>query len=433
MTVIYPTGGFIASWSPADALPGALQPEERTLLRELAQRVKEIALRPEQAEKRKLWYDLIRLQPRRPMFLAFPEDSWPEFLGDDALVIRDPFWKQWEWVLRHYLYRDAHIHDDLVIPPCLWLEKAVRYSNWGKELEYETSSESGKTAYTWKPLVQEFNDLAQCKPMAAEVDVAATARQREALEEAVGDILPIRMALHPPQTLLFDNAIYFRGIEQLMLDMCMNPGFVHELMSFLADAFLGMAEYFEREGHLELNNEGHYVDSGGIAFTEELPGPGFDAQHVRLSDLWGHGLAQSASEVGPEMHEEFILEYELRLLRRYGMNSYGCCEPLTHKFEMCKRRIPNLCRMSVSPWCSLDKAVEELGDQYILSRKVHPTDVVQDFDPEHVRRKMRKEFEITRGCVAEFILKDTMSYNGHPEYLEAWTRVMREEIERMYG
>ena len=44
--------------------------------------------------------------------------------------------------------------------------------------------------------------------------------------------------------------------------------------------------------------------------------------------MWGCSNAQIFSEVSPKMHWEFALEHDLRWLRRWGLNYYGCCEPL---------------------------------------------------------------------------------------------------------
>jgi len=37
------------------------------------------------------------------------------------------------------------------------------------------------------------------------------------------------------------------------------------------------------------------------------------------------------------MHNEFALKYEIPILSRFGLNSYGCCEPLHDKIKYLKQ------------------------------------------------------------------------------------------------
>ena len=76
--------------------------------------------------------------------------------------------------------------------------------------------------------------------------------------------------------------------------------------------------------------------------------------------MWGCSNAQIFSEVSPKMHWEFALEHDLRWLDRWGLNYYGCCEPLDGKVDLL-RRIPNLRKVSVTPWCKTERAVETIG------------------------------------------------------------------------
>ena len=204
-------------------------------------------------------------------------------------------------------------------------------------------------------------------------------------------------------------------------------------MDFLARGSLGITNYLAGEGHLTLNNAGHYVDSGGIAYSDELPATDFDGKRVRLCDLWGFGAAQSASEIGPQMHEEFILQYDLYLLRHCGLNSYGCCEPYTHKFDILERNIPGLRRVSVSPWCDIVGAAEALQDKCIYSWKPNPAMLTGRFDPDRIRAYIRETLEVARDCVVEIILKDTFTIEHEPSRLLTWTQIAREEIERVAG
>jgi hypothetical protein len=131
------------------------------------------------------------------------------------------------------------------------------------------------------------------------------------------------------------------------------------------------------------------------------------------------------------MFETFVLVYQLPLLERFGLNCYGCCEPLDIRWHLVKQ-IPRLRRVSVSPWCSLEKMAENLQDRYIFSMKPNPSLVVVDaFDEERIRAGLREAFRITRGCRVEAILKDCHTIQNDPTRLTRWVRIAREEAEAL--
>ena len=213
-----------------------------------------------------------------------------------------------------------------------------------------------------------------------------------------------------------------------MLDMYDRPQWVHQLMDFLAEGVWRQIKSLEDAGDLTLNNGHHYNDSGGIGYSDELPAPDFDGKHVRLKDLWGFGVAQEAVGIGPAQHEEFLLNYQLRMLNHYGLNAYGCCEPYHTKYKMLEK-VPRLRRVSVSPWSDLAVSAEACRDRWILSWKPNPAMVVGRFDQDWIRQTIRGMLEVTRGCVVEMVHKDTFTVNDDRSRLETWARIAREEIE----
>ncbi|MFH1742713.1 MAG: hypothetical protein ABIH23_27215 [bacterium] len=221
-----------------------------------------------------------------------------------------------------------------------------------------------------------------------------------------------------------------RGLDQLMLDMCDRPEWVHEAMAFFSEGLHRLLKQIEALNLLELTNRDQYTGSGGLAYTDELPAPGFDGVHVRLKDTWGFAEAQEISEVSPRMHEEFCLQYQIPLLEQFGLNCYNCCEDITHKFATIKK-VPRLRRVSVSPFTDRRVAAEELGDRYVYSWKPHPGMVAADYDPEYIRKVTRETLEIARGCIVEMIMKDTHTVNHEPQRLTVWTDICREEVERV--
>ena len=434
-TVLHPTAGFIADVSgEADdgggPSPGPLSPDERALLRSLAERVRDISAEPRQAQLRKAWISHGDLRSGRPMLLVFPEDSWIEIIGDRDLELRDPFWRQWEWLLKMICWRREHLEDDFVVEPELPTALVTRRGGWGVEVHYTRGGEKG--SYVWDAPLKEPGDLTRVTWPALEPDMAATALVASALNDVFNGILPVRLMCRVPGVNLIGEATMLRGLEQCMVDMYDNPGFLHELMAFLARGMAADLDLLESRGLLTLNNANQYTDSGGIGYTSDLPlrvsaagGP------VRLTDLWGHGVAQELSGVSPAQHEEFVLEHQLPILARFGLVAYGCCEPYTHKFDMLKRRVPRLRRVSVSPWCDIPAAAAALEDKYIFSWKPAPAMLADVFHPGEVRRYIRAALEAARGCIIEVVLKDTFTIRRDPRRVEEWTRIAREEIERV--
>jgi hypothetical protein len=122
------------------------------------------------------------------------------------------------------------------------------------------------------------------------------------------------------------------------------------------------------------------------------------------------------------------MAYEKRLLAPFGLNGYGCCEDLSLKLDDVFT-IPNIRRISISPFASVDRSAEKLGARYIFSWKPNPAHLVGRFDRQALRAYIGHTLKAARGCVLEMILKDTHTCENHPERFTEWTRIARELIE----
>jgi hypothetical protein len=216
--------------------------------------------------------------------------------------------------------------------------------------------------------------------------------------------------------------------QEALLDLVDKPELMHALMERFTSAMLHALDQQERLGVLALNNGSCRIGSGGYGHTRELPGPGFDPKHVRTQDQWGNGVAQIFSDVSPAMHEEFALQYERRWMSRFGLTYYGCCEPLHNKLDILAS-IPNLRKISMSPWADLRKAAEKVGRKMVLSIKPNPAFLAEDdWRPEAVRAELKRSLDMTSGCAVEVILKDVSTVRNQPQRLWEWAKIAREAV-----
>jgi hypothetical protein len=229
-------------------------------------------------------------------------------------------------------------------------------------------------------------------------------------------------------------AIDLIGLENLMLAMYDNPAGLHRLMAFLRDDHLAFCRWLEREGLLSLNNENDYIGSGSEGHSRDLPRPGTTpGQPVRMKDCWALLESQETVGVGPELFEEFIFPYQLALAEQFGKVYYGCCEPVHTRWQVLKK-LPNLARVSVSPWADQPFMAEACGRDVVFSRKPNPAQISTAlFDENAIRADLRQTLDAARGCRLEIIMKDVHTLHNEPGRLARWVQLAREESEKAGG
>lgn len=398
---------------------------DRELLRRLASHVADLAARPVENRKRSLWYRLNALKTARPLVFCSPENGWTEIITPDQIECTGSLARSWECALRMQIFWGESMKDDKVIEPEFALSYICSESDWGMH-ETKTQGRDGGS-YVWDAPLKSYDDLAKLHFPSIEVDRKATQELVDVADETLGDLLPVQLKGFWPILGITWTAVTLRGLEQFMTDMCLYPDETKRLMAFIRDENLARCDYLERKGLLALNNRGDYVGSGGFGYTRELPQADFDGSYVRTRDLWGFGESQESASVSPEQFEEFIFQYQVPVLDRFGLNCYGCCEPLDLRWHVVKKT-PRLRRVSVSPWANLEKMAECLTDQYVFSLKPNPAPLASaTLDEALVRGQLRKALEITRGCRVEIIMKDTHTIGRNPQNVIRWCQIAREE------
>jgi len=408
----------------------SISKREHRVLRRLAGQVAELAARPIEEEKRRLWYAHNSLQPTRPVIFCDPENGWNEIIRPTDLECDGVIGRWWEMRLRKEIFWGTQMGDDYTIMPYFDTPHVHTggLEDWGLK-ERMIGGEHGGS-YVWEAPIRSPEDVQHLHMPEVHIDWPATHHLAEMAHGIFGDLLTVRIRTNWWWTLgMTMKLAHLRGLQQIMLDMVDNPELIHTLMSILRDGTLRLLEYLEAEGLLSLNNDGSYVGSGGLGWCTELPQPDYDGR-VRMRDMWGFAESQETVGVSPAMFAEFVFPYQLPILERFGLNCYGCCEPLNKRWHIVQR-IPRLRRVSVSPWANVADMAEKLGDRYIFSWKPSPTDLAMPFDEERIRAKIREAFRLTRNCRVEAIMKDNHTLGGDPTRATNWCRVAREEAERI--
>jgi hypothetical protein len=405
--------------------------KDRKILRELAKRLAEVASLPVMAERRTTWKLHNSLGRVRPMILVFPEGAWRELTPEASLACETKGTRWIELALRQRLYTHDHFRDDAVIEKEWVVGKAVSHTGWGLQpREVPSSVETG--AWAFDPVIFGAADLKKLKHPKVLYDEKTTGEKFAEAHALFGDLLDVKLKGVPRiHFSLMQVYTRLRGLLQVLEDMCDNPAWLHEAMSFLEEGDRGLVRQYEEMNLLDLNNDGTYHASGGNGYTDELPKKGCDPAHVRPADMWGSAEAQEMAQVSPAMHREFIMEYEKRLLEPFGLTGYGCCEDLTRKLDDVFT-IPHLRRISIAPSADVERCAEKLRGNYIFSWKPQPSMLVGEFDDAKVRSYIRHTLDVTRGCVLEMILKDTHTCENHPERFTRWTEIARELVEGIY-
>jgi hypothetical protein len=396
--------------------------DEREMLRDLTKRYMDVCARDGQTELRDLWRRHNNLMPTRTLIhvRAF---AWHE-MPESECVCEDTSLRACESFLRRELFR-ASFDDDTIFEPWVTVRAKHKRSGWGLAPKRKRTEDPGGSFKEDYPL-RTLDDIERLVPPHHEIDEEETARAAETLRDAVGDILTVNVDRTPAWRMwsgdIATDLGHLRGIENFMVDMIMNPEWLHRLAGFMRNGILRAHEEAEAAGDWGLSSH----ENQSMPYSEELPDPAANARGVTRDKLWGYMAAQEFTLVSPEMHEEFLLRYQLPILERFGLVAYGCCEDLTRKIGLVKR-IPNLRRIAVAPVADAAKCAEQIGTDYVISYRPSPGDMVgYGFCHERAGSILRRDLEACRGCHVDITLKDVETVQGDRDRVRNWVALARE-------
>ena len=404
-------------------------------LRRLGGRKAEIAALSVHKEKAALWTKLNDKKRTRPL-LWINEIPWHEmnFNNELTCVCENEQAKEIETRLRMEIYQWEHMPCDMVVRSFVECPLVINDPVFGIDEDVDTvGTDPASTVVSrhFHPQIINPEDIGKIKLPTIKHDSAATEENFNCMQRIFEGIISVRkMGLNTMWFTPWDYLIRWWGVEQAMMDMVLRPDMVHAAVERMVDNYIHRINQYEKLGLLTLDNTNHRIGSGGYAYTSELPAESPDGTPAATKQLWGCSNAQIFSEISPEMHWEFAVKHDLRWLEKWGMNYYGCCEPLDKKMNVL-RKIPKLRKISMSPWINIDNAVKEVGTDYVFSYKFNPAFMAEtEWDTKRVEKELEMVLEKTKGCFVELILKDISTVRYQPQRLWDYSKIAARLVEK---
>ena len=402
---------------------------EITALRALARDYAEIAALPEQAERRCRWERFNTLAGERPMFLI-DQIPWNELNqeGELTCVVQDPFWQKVETWLREELYKWRRMRADMVIDPYIKIRRPVHNSGWGLEpkvTRLRLDDTNDTASQSMENLIQEPEDIEQIHTPVLTLDAAEEREVAETADWLFDGIIPWRFTGLVMHLGAWDTIAYWMGVENCYIELMDRPEMMHALMEKMTEGYLGQ---IEQANALRLfDTAEHYCHCSHTYRPDDE-----DLERGTSRDAWAFGLAQLFTSVSPAITAEFECAYMKRIFPHFKHIYYGCCDRLDDRMELVAA-LPNVRKISCSPWSEREAFAEKLPKSIIMSNKPTPALLAGDsFDEDAVRRDLRRTIAAARrnGKALEMILKDISTVRYQPQRLWRFSEIALEEAER---
>ncbi len=389
--------------------------KDKERLRGLACRYAEAACGEAMAQRREKWRVHNRLQ----------EKTFPFHIEDNGSYLRDltpPLeceagdCRGLEGRLLNALVAYETIDDDRIIPDrfvvdwhtplttvCDELQITRADNGHGSSLGYETN----------EPIKDIDADFGKLKKRVITLDREGTERQAALAAEIFAGLLPVEIGR--PSSLysngITNKAVHLMGMQELYLQMALNPDAVHRLFTFLAEDNLALGQWEEDQGLLTLNHDGNQgYCSGSSQYSDETAVPAGD--RVVSTDRYGYLESQESAGISAAMFDEFLMPHFLKLAGKFKLMKFGCCEAV-HDLMPVLQRLPGLRKVSVTPWCDLRKLAETCREDIIWSRKPVPLKLCGDtFSVDALREHLQETLDIGRDHFVEFVFRDTCLLSG---------------------
>jgi len=418
--------------------------QDTRVLKPIVEQVLELAGRPVEEWKKKLWADhqAMRDTPKIPVSVYYeliPDPHWTLMLGQDPIRAQSDLARRIELELKKRIWMANNVPDDHIVWPSITVPAVLtREVDWGIPFGMagtEANVDDPLEAKRIMPAFEKDIEPEKIRFSDMEVDIPSTRQRVEMVRELVQDRLVVAVQYpnlgHSP----FDLAVNMRGLEELLYDVIDVPEKVHGLMEVLTSGFERHHENRERNGFINCSPmAGDPYSQFGFRVHCAYLAEDFIGSTPRLCDEWAYVSAQTSSGLGPEMYARFVHPYNVRLARYFGNRTvyYHGCERLDEKLDILAT-LPNLRRLHVSPWSSIEAARNRFEGSVILEAHSHPGKVFFGFSPENMRAELEALVREAEGVPIDINLSDIHSVNGNPGLLGIWAEVAQEVVQKHAG
>ncbi|MBR4428728.1 MAG: hypothetical protein IKS78_05160 [Clostridia bacterium] len=320
--------------------------------------------------------------------------------------------------------------DDTPISPTYDLSRTVRFRLFGVQPKL-TRSATGK-GFHIEPVIDDLEaQLDELRGGSFEVDEEDTDLRIRQAADIFGDILPPRLVMPSLTGAITNPLVHLMGMENYYVSMYDCPDALHEVMDMATSLYEKYYDYLEAHGLLLPTHAISPVAQESFAFNSELPSD----RAVRTTDVWGFLESQETTAVAPKTFGEFVFPYQDRLVRRFGLLSYGCCERVDAIWPDYLSKWKNLRKLSVSPFNNEALVGEYLRSSNVVYYSKPRAEYVTEpgpMDEDALRRYFKGVFESASGCLLEVAQREVGTIFGDFERGRRYVELTRECIDEYW-
>lgn len=409
--------------------------QDRAILREAAKKQLEYGKNERNSSLAEEWCRHNELEGSRPMIhlemATFENEILPQ-----RMKCEGEFARQIEKQLYSNFLNEELFDDDRVTPDYFAIGNSSYFTLFDIDIKVTQAFNSdGKESvgHHFQELVVDLEqDYHKLKKSTFGVDKQSSMERFNAVSEAIGDILPVKMDGASLYCVPTQMIVHFMGMENMMYNICDYPDLFKEMMDRVADDTIEFFDLLEAENVLLSTTSGQHLGQGTWCFNKTLPN---NKASYKTNDLWGFLDSQETVSISPQMFEEFIFPCYKKIASRYGLLSYGCCEPVDPIWDNCISKLENLRKVSISPWCNQEFMGEQLRDgkrKVIFQRKPSPNYLGTDaiLDEAAFKKHINETLTAARGCKLEITQRDVYTIHGNIDKAKRFVEIIRQEIEK---
>lgn len=400
---------------------------DRERLRNLARRQLELANSPENERILKQWKALEEGRREDPtvrlLFSNFCDEVITPRMQCTSQLGRDLEWQMLITTVGRELF-----DDDTPISPTF----DVNWNTWCNPFDTKPEKTYSSKGFHIDPVINDLEeDFDKLQFGSFGADREATKRKIELVEDVMGDILPVRMTMWSLTGSITNPLVMLMSMENYYFSMYDCPDRLHELMDRATKIYEDYYDFLEREQLLLPTCGISQIHQESFAFNKELPAD----KAVKTTDVWGFLESQETTAVSPDMYGEFVYPYQDRLVKRFGLLTYGCCERVDNLWEDYLSKWKKLRKLSVSPFNDERQVGEYLRGSNVVYYSKPRAEFVTNrgpLDEDALRAYFKEVCQCASGCLFEMAQREVGTIFGDYERGRRYVQIAKECIQEYW-